>query len=109
MGHVDRFPRWYWWQQPPDSRHYGREGGAVTAFPVWAWVGFTALVVLLLLLDLLVLARGSREIGFRQATVLSVFWIALALLFGVAVFVPGRPPEGRRIPGGLCRGEEPVS
>ena len=73
MGHVDRFPRWYWWQQPPDSQHYGREGGAVTAFPVWAWVAFTALVVLLLLLDLLVLARGSREIGFRQATVLSVF------------------------------------
>ena len=94
MGHVDRFPRWYWWQQPPDSQHYGREGGAVTAFPVWAWVAFTALVVLLLLLDLLVLARGSREIGFRQATVLSVFWIALALLFGATVFVLAGPQRG---------------
>ena len=66
----------------------------MTTFPVWAWVGFTALVVLLLLLDLLVLARGSREIGFRQATVLSVFWIALALLFGVAVFVLAGPQRG---------------
>ena len=66
----------------------------MTAFPVWAWVGFTALVVLLLLLDLLVLARGSREIGFRQATVLSVFWIALALLFGAAIFVVAGPQRG---------------
>jgi len=44
----------------------------MSAFPIWAWVGFTALIVVLLLLDLLVLARGEREISFRQATGLSV-------------------------------------
>ncbi len=32
------------------------------------------------------LARGEREISFRQATALSFFWIVLALLFGMVVF-----------------------
>lgn len=66
----------------------------MSAFPVWTWVGFTGLILALLLLDLLVLARGSREISFRQATVLSVFWIILALLFGVAVFAVAGPARG---------------
>jgi TerC family integral membrane protein len=61
---------------------------------VWAWVGFTSLIFALLLLDLLVLARGSREISFRQATILSIFWIILALLFGVAVFIVAGPARG---------------
>ena len=66
----------------------------MSAFPVWAWVGFTLLILVLLLLDLLVLARGSREVSFRQATVLSVFWIVLALLFGAAVFAVVGPARG---------------
>jgi tellurite resistance protein TerC len=66
----------------------------MSAFPVWTWVGFTGLIFALLLLDLLVLARGSRRISFRQATLLSLFWIVLALLFGVAVFVVAGPTRG---------------
>ena len=66
----------------------------MSAFPVWTWVGFTGLIFALLLLDLLVLARGSRRISFRQATLLSLFWIVLALLFGVAVFVVASPTRG---------------
>jgi tellurite resistance protein TerC len=66
----------------------------MSAFPIWAWVGFTALIVALLLLDLLVLARGEREISFRQATGLSVFWILLALVFGVVVFALAGPERG---------------
>jgi tellurite resistance protein TerC len=66
----------------------------MAAFPVWPWVGFTALIVVLLLLDLLMLARGGREISFRQATGLSVFWIVLALLFGVVVFALAGPEQG---------------
>ena len=64
----------------------------MSAFPVWTWVGFTGLIFALLLLDLL--ARGSGRISFRQATVLSLFWIVLALLFGVAVFVVAGPARG---------------
>lgn len=59
----------------------------MSTFPFWAWAGFTALILVLLVLDLLMFARGSREISFRQATILSVIWIALALLFGAVVFV----------------------
>ncbi|MCA3747846.1 MAG: TerC family protein [Rubrobacter sp.] len=58
----------------------------MSAFPLWAWVGFTALVVALLVLDLAVLARGSREISFRQATLLSAFWVGVAVVFGVVLF-----------------------
>ena len=66
----------------------------MTTFPLWAWGGFTALIVGLLLLDLLVLARGSREITFKQATMLSVFWIGVALIFGVVVFLVAGPIRG---------------
>ncbi len=66
----------------------------MTTFPLWAWAGFTGLIVLLLLLDLLVLARGSREIPFRQAALLSGFWIAVALLFGVVVLLVAGPERG---------------
>jgi tellurite resistance protein TerC len=64
------------------------------AFPLWAWVGFSALIAALLLLDLLVLARREREISFRQATALSLFWIVLALLFGVVIFALAGPNRG---------------
>src|SRR5918997_1091481 len=74
-------------------------GGLLSAFPLWAWVGFTGLIVGLLVLDLLVLGRGAREISFRQATLLSGFWIGLALLFGVAVlFMAGSARGGGGFP-----------
>lgn len=66
----------------------------MSAFPLWAWVGFTALIIGLLVLDLLVFARGEREISFRRATVLSAFWVGLALLFGVVVSVVAGPERG---------------
>jgi tellurite resistance protein TerC len=66
----------------------------VTTFPLWAWFGFTALISALLVLDLLVLTRGVREITFRRATLLSAFWIGVALLFGVVVFFVAGPERG---------------
>lgn len=48
----------------------------------------------MLVLDLLVLARGEREISFRQATSLSIFWIVVALIFGVVVWVFAGPARG---------------
>lgn len=69
-------------------------GGALSVFPLWAWVGFMGLIVGLLVLDLLVFARGAREISFRRATVLSAIWVGLALLFGVVVFVVAGPERG---------------
>lgn len=66
----------------------------MTEFPLWIWFGFPVLVVALLVLDLSVLARGAREISFRHATLLSVFWIAMALLFGLVVLAVAGPGRG---------------
>ncbi len=66
----------------------------MTTFPLWAWIGFTVLVTTLLLLDLVVFARKSREISFKQATVMSVFWIGAALLFGLVVLFIAGPTRG---------------
>lgn len=66
----------------------------MTDFPLWTWVGFTALVVGLLVLDLFLLGRGAREISFRLATTLSTFWIGLAFAFGLVVLVLAGPERG---------------
>jgi tellurite resistance protein TerC len=60
-------------------------------FPVWAWVAFGAFVLLMLVLDLFVLHRDAKEISFREAAVLSAFWVALALLFGIFVWIWAGP------------------
>ena len=45
----------------------------------------------MLVLDLFVLHRDAKEISFREAAVLSVFWVALGLLFGILVWVWAGP------------------
>lgn len=66
----------------------------MTTFPLWAWYGFTALIAALMVLDLMVLGRRTREVSFRSAAVQSVFWILAALLFGVVIFVMAGPERG---------------
>ncbi len=51
-------------------------------FPIWAWAAFTAFVVAMLALDLLVLHRDAREVSLRQAATWSAVWVLLALAFG---------------------------
>jgi tellurite resistance protein TerC len=60
-------------------------------FPVWAWAAFGAFILLMLVLDLFVLHRDAKEISFREATVFSAFWVALALLFGILVWIWAGP------------------
>ena len=47
--------------------------------------------MLMLVLDLFVLHRDAKEISFREAAVLSAFWVALALLFGIFVWIWAGP------------------
>ena len=54
--------------------------------PLWMWLGFLAIVAVLLVLDLGVLHRGSREIGVRESLLLSSFYILLGLGFGGLVW-----------------------
>lgn len=49
---------------------------------VWMWLAFLALVAFLLVLDLGLLHKDSREIGIRESFMLSAFYVALGLAFG---------------------------
>jgi len=61
-------------------------GLSSVASPAW-WAGFGALVLLLLALDLGVFHRRERVVAPREALAWSGFWIGLALLFGLGVFL----------------------
>ncbi len=60
-------------------------------FPVWAWAAFGAFILLMLVLDLFVLHRDAKEISFREAALFSAFWVALALLFGILIWIWAGP------------------
>jgi len=53
------------------------------------WFGFTAFVLLALLLDLGVLRRHSHKVTIKEAALTTCIWVALALLFnaGIAHFL----------------------
>lgn len=50
--------------------------------PAWFWFAFAALVLLLTAFDLGVLHRTDRAMGIAESLKLSVFYIAVAMLFG---------------------------
>ena len=51
--------------------------------PVWFWGAFLAIVVVLTAFDLGFLHKEDRELGIAESLKLSVFYITVALLFGV--------------------------
>jgi tellurite resistance protein TerC len=53
---------------------------------LWVWGAFVGLILALLALDLFVFHKEAHEVSFREATLFSVFWIALGLLFGGVIF-----------------------
>jgi tellurite resistance protein TerC len=50
------------------------------------WVGFTAFVILLLVIDLGVFHKKSREVSTKEAIWWTVVWIGLALLFNLGIY-----------------------
>lgn len=54
---------------------------------VWLWLGFTALVVILLVLDLGVFHRHAHEVTLREASLWTVVWITLGLSFTGLVYL----------------------
>ena len=52
----------------------------------WFYAGFTALVLGLLALDLGVFHRDAHAVSIREASVWTLVWISLALLFNVALW-----------------------
>jgi len=61
---------------------------------LWVWPAFVGLILLLLALDLFVFHREAHEVSFREATLFSVFWIALGLGFGALIFAWMGPKAG---------------
>ena len=54
---------------------------------IWFWLGFFALVALLLLLDLGVLHRTASEPSLKSAAWWTVGWVCLGLSFGGVVYL----------------------
>ena len=54
---------------------------------IWFWLGFFALVALLLVFDLGVLNRNAKEPTLRSAALATVGWVVLGLSF-VAIVYP---------------------
>jgi tellurite resistance protein TerC len=54
---------------------------------IWFWIGFFALVALLLFLDLFVFHKDSHQMSFKEAIGWTIGWVSLGLLFGGVVFL----------------------
>lgn len=55
--------------------------------PVWFWLAFLGLVAALTLFDLGILHKEDREMGVGESLKLSAFYITVALLFGIWVWI----------------------
>ncbi|MBN2327340.1 MAG: TerC/Alx family metal homeostasis membrane protein [Candidatus Omnitrophica bacterium] len=53
---------------------------------IWLWIGFLALILLLLALDLGVFNRKAHAIGIVESLLWTTFWVVLALLFNVGIY-----------------------
>lgn len=53
---------------------------------IWLWIGFNLFVLLMLALDLGVFHRKAHVVSIKEATIWSVVWIALAMLFNLGLY-----------------------
>jgi len=62
--------------------------------PLSFWIGFHAVLLVLLGLDLGVFHRRPHEVSFREAAVWSVVWVVVAIAFNWGVYVYMGPRHG---------------
>jgi tellurite resistance protein TerC len=53
---------------------------------IWMWVGFNLFVLAMLALDLGVFHRKAHSVSVREATIWSVVWISLAMVFNAGIY-----------------------
>jgi tellurite resistance protein TerC len=53
----------------------------------YIWAGFILFIIIMLAIDLGVFNRKAHEIKLKEAVLLSVFWIALALVFNLGIYI----------------------
>ncbi|MEA4936975.1 MAG: TerC family protein [Paludibacter sp.] len=51
------------------------------------WIGFTVFILILLILDLYVFHKKDTVIKVKEALLWSAFWIGLALLFNIGIYI----------------------
>ena len=51
------------------------------------WIGFAIFIVVALALDLFVFNRKAHVVGTKEAVKYSIFWISLAVIFNIAVWL----------------------
>ena len=64
--------------------------------PVWAWVVFYILVIIMLVADLKMFGKkGQHEVNVKEALRMTVVWIAVSMVFclGIYLFYPVEPHE----------------
>jgi len=54
--------------------------------PVWMWLAFFAVILVLIVFDLGILHKKNQEIGIKESLWLSAFYISAGLLFGAWVW-----------------------
>jgi tellurite resistance protein TerC len=51
----------------------------------WPWIAFNAFILVMLGIDLFI-HRDAKDVTIKEATLLSIFWISLALIFNVYLY-----------------------
>ncbi len=77
--------------------------------PLWLWLSFIGLVILLLAFDLGVLHRKTREIEVRESLILSAFYIVLGVSYSAFVwwaFADARAAASPELAAGMLTGAE---
>src|SRR6185295_8382853 len=54
---------------------------------IWLWIGFNLFVLCMLALDLGVFHRNAHKVSIKEATVWSVVWITLAMVFNLGLYL----------------------
>jgi len=54
---------------------------------IWLWIGFNLFVLSLLALDLGVFHRHAHQVSIKEATIWSVVWITLAMVFNLGLYL----------------------
>jgi len=60
----------------------------------WVWFATIGVMSAVLVADLFIIGRRPHEPSFRESTIWVLFYVALALLFGVGIFVVSGPGYG---------------
>jgi tellurite resistance protein TerC len=58
----------------------------MAAHSIWLWVGFGALILIMLSLDLGLFNRKTHTVTYRESVIWSSVWVSLAMIFAGVVF-----------------------